>query len=249
MSPTERVAIVTGGGRGMGAAVARRLARQGVSVAVLDLDPHAASEAAGRAQEAGVRSVGLACDVRSAQEVGEAVDEVVSQLGRIDVLVNCAGAYSSPRPVHETPEDLWDLTVDSNLKGMFLCIRAVLPHMMEQQGGRIVNFASNAARSTATALGCEYTAAKAGVLGLTRHVAREYAPYDILVNAIAPGPVEGDRLNNLSPGGTAGIAQAIPLGRLGTADEVAEVAVFLTSEAVTFMTGATVDVNGGIVMV
>jgi NAD(P)-dependent dehydrogenase (short-subunit alcohol dehydrogenase family) len=150
---------------------------------------------------------------------------------------------------HETTEEEWDSVIDSNLKGIFLCSKAVLPDMMQNGGGRIINFASNAARSATMALGVEYTAAKAGVLGLTRHMAKEYARYNILVNTIAPGPTDVPRVRETSQEFFDNMVKTIPLGRVGQADEIAAVVQFMASDGASFMTGATVDVNGGIIMV
>ncbi len=145
--------------------------------------------------------------------------------------------------------EAWRSVVDSNLTGSFLVIREVLRGMKERRAGRIVTIASNAGRSTATALGVEYTAAKAGVLGLTRHVAREAAPYDVLVNCVAPGPTRGRRLRDLADDAALDqIAASIPLRRLGEPQEIAQVVAFLLSDNAGFVTGATFDVNGGIVM-
>jgi 3-oxoacyl-[acyl-carrier protein] reductase len=242
--------VVTGAGRGICTIVAQRFARDGARVAVVDLLAERANATAARLDTGDERIFPVACDVRSSASVAAMIDAVIARFGRIDVLVNGAGAYVARQMAHETSEETWDLVLDSNLKGTFLCCRAALPHMMEQRSGRIINFASNAARSVATGLGPEYTAAKAGILGLTRHIAKQYAPYNILVNAIAPGPTNVERLRD---GNTSEYlereAMAIPLGRLADPAEHAEVVFFLASAGASFMTGATIDNNGGIIMV
>ena len=248
--PKDRVVLVTGAGRGIGVRVAHRFARDGGRLVVVDFLTERAEAVARDIAAAGGTAMAVACDVSSAAAVEAMAAAAMARFGRIDVLVNCAGGYRPPQMAHETLEETWDLVIDSNLKGTFLCCKAVLPHMMAQGSGRIVNFASNAARSVATGLGPEYTAAKAGVLGLTRHIAKQYAPHGILVNAIAPGPTNVERLRE---GNTQEYldhhAGMIPLGRLAEADEHAEVVFFIASDGASFMTGATIDNNGGLIMV
>ena len=245
-----RVVIVTGAGRGIGVKVAEKFAAEGDRVAIVDLLLERAEATAQSIVSLGGTAVALACDVSSSKSVEEMVGSVVARWSGVDVLVNCAGGYVRPKMPHETTEEAWDLTIDSNLKGTFLCCKAVLPHMMKQGHGRIINFASNAARSVATGLGCEYTAAKAGVTGLTRHLAKEYAPYNILINALAPGPTNVERLReNKTEEMLASLSKPIPIGRLGRPEEHAEVVFFMASEGASFMTGATIDNNGGIIMV
>jgi NAD(P)-dependent dehydrogenase (short-subunit alcohol dehydrogenase family) len=246
----DRVVIVTGAGRGIGIAVALRFAQDGARVAVIDLVQERADAVVAKIKSMNGVAIACACDVRDASAVERTVADVVQQFGRVDVLINCAGAYREPKMAHETPEETWDLVIDSNLKGTFLFCKAVLPHMQTQKSGRIVNFASNAARSVATGLGPEYTAAKAGILGLTRHIAKQYAPFGILVNAIAPGPTMVPRVYEAkSQDYLDHHAGMIPLGRLADPEEHAEVVFFMASDGATFMTGATVDNNGGIIMV
>jgi 3-oxoacyl-[acyl-carrier protein] reductase len=246
----DRVVLVTGAGRGIGTAVAHRFAEDGARVAVIDLLQERADDVVAKIADARGTAIALACDVRDSKAVEQTVADVVKEFGRVDVLVNCAGAYREPKLAHETPEETWDLVIDSNLKGTFLFCKAVLPHMQAQKSGRIINFASNAARSVATGLGPEYTAAKAGILGLTRHIAKQYASFGILVNAIAPGPTMVPRLYE---GKTQDYldhhAGMIPVGRLADPEEHAEVVFFMASDGATFMTGATIDNNGGIIMV
>ncbi len=247
----NRVVVVTGAGRGIATAVARRFAGERARVVIVDLSPERAAQVAQELnQEGNGEALAVTCDVTSSDSVALMIDEVHRKFGPVDVLVNAAGAYYKYRPTHETTELEWDAVVDSNLKGIFLCAKAVLPDMMDMHGGRIINFASNAARSVATALGVEYTAAKAGVLGITRHMAKEYGKYNILINTIAPGPTNVPRVKeSISAEFFAEIPSTIPLGRYAEADEIATVVQFLASDGASFMTGATVDVNGGIIMV
>ena len=246
-----RTVIVTGGGRGIPRAVVNRFADEGDRVAVVDLVSRRAQSVA---DEVNRRHPGRAqafeCDVRSWDPVRAMVDAVKQAMGPAQVLINAAGSYFQYKMPHETTEEEWDSVIDSNLKGIFLCCKAVLPDMMAAREGRIVNFASNAARSVATALGVEYTAAKTGVLGLTRHLAREYAPYNILVNTLAPGPTDVERVRETtSDKFYREIPDMIPIGRYGRPEEIAGAAWFLASRDASFVTGATLDANGGIIMV
>lgn len=245
----DRVVVVTGAGRGIGVSVARRFARDGARIVVVDLVKERADATAHAIGAEGGAALALACDVRSTAQIAKVTQTVIETWGRIDVLINAAGGYAPPRMAHETSEETWDLVIDSNLKGTFLFCRAVLPQMMRQGTGRIINFSSNGGRSVATGLGPEYTAAKAGILGLTRHLAKQYAP-NILVNAIAPGPTNSERVTEGRDSAyLAQRVQAIPLGRLGEPEEHAEVVFFLASDGAGFMTGATIDNNGGVIMV
>ncbi|UUX95309.1 SDR family NAD(P)-dependent oxidoreductase [Aquabacterium sp. J223] len=252
-SPTPRTVIVTGGGRGIPASVVQRFVDGGDRVAVVDLVMERARAVAEAVQRRGDRpgaAMAFSCDVRSWDSVSAMAESVRASMGTPEVLVNAAGSYFAYKMPHETTEAEWDSVVDSNLKGIFLCCKAVLPGMMEARSGRIINFASNAARSVATALGVEYTAAKTGVLGLTRHLAREYADYNILVNTLAPGPTDVERVKETtSEDFYAAIPKTIPLGRYARPEEIAAVAWFLASPDASFITGATLDVNGGIIMV
>ena len=218
-----RVVIVTGGGRGIPRAVAHRFADEGDRVAVVDLMMDRAQTVADEvnAKHPG-RAQAFQCDVRSWDSVEAMVAAVGRDMGTVQVLINAAGSYFPYKMPHETTEEEWDSVIDSNLKGIFLCCKAVLPGMMAAREGRIINFASNAARSVATALGVEYTTAKTGVLGLTRHLAREYASYNILVNTLAPGPTDVERVRETtSDEFYKAIPETMPLGRYGRPEEIA----------------------------
>jgi NAD(P)-dependent dehydrogenase (short-subunit alcohol dehydrogenase family) len=179
------------------------------------------------------------------------VDTLIQRWGKVDVLVNGAGSYGAAfRATHETPIEEWDQVFASNVRGTFLCAKAVIPHMIRAGGGRIINVASNAGRTVSPLLGCSYTAAKSAVIGITRHLCREYAKSGILVNTIAPGPVRGERVSGLlsDEGMGAALEEQIPLGRLAEPEEIVDVIVFLASDGARFMTGAIVDVSGGLVL-
>jgi NAD(P)-dependent dehydrogenase (short-subunit alcohol dehydrogenase family) len=246
----DKVVIVTGAGRGIARRVALDFAAQGWRVAVVDLVGERAKHTTQEIEAAGGTALPLACDVRSEASVRDMVEQTVRTWGRVDALVNAAGGYTLGRVTHELSVADWDMVMDSNLKGSFLCAKFVLPHMIAAGGGRIINFASNAARTSSPALGVHYTATKAGVLGLTRHLAKEYAPHKILVNTVAPGPADVERnAEILSPEARAQLEREIPLGRFAQPEDIAAVVLFLAGDGAGFITGATIDVNGGYVMV
>src|SRR5438093_891880 len=182
-----RVAIVTGSARGIGAVTAEAFAREGARVAVLDLDGPGADAVAKRMVGLGAEALAFAADVAAASAVNPAIDAILARWGRIDVLVNNAGGFSTIRPTDEIIDEEWDRILRGNLTSAFVCARAVLPVMKRQRAGRIVNLASVVARSGALVTTAHYAAAKAGVIGLTRHLAAELASAGITVNAVAPG--------------------------------------------------------------
>ena len=246
----DKVVIVTGAGRGIARRVALDFAAQGCRVAVVDLVAERAKNTTKEIEGAGGTALSLVCDVRSEASVRDMVEQTVRTWGRVDVLVNAAGGYTLGKVTHELSVADWDMVMDSNLKGSFLCAKFVLPHMIKAGGGRIINFASNAARTSSPALGVHYTATKAGVLGLTRHLAKEYAPHQILVNTVAPGPADVERnAEILSPEAREQLRREIPLGRFAEPEDISAVVLFLASEGARHITGATIDVNGGYVMV
>ncbi len=244
-----RVAFVTGGGSGMGRATAVRMAQEGARVAVGDLALAAAEETAQQIVASGGDGFAVALDVSSAISAREAVARVVERFGALDILANIAGVLRGTR-VAEIDEREWDLVVDTNLKGVFLCSQAAMDVMRPRGYGRIVNMASMAGRATSTLGGAHYTAAKAGVLGLSRHLAREAAPFGITVNAISPGIVDTPMVRlSVAEDRLAQIVDAIPFKRLGGADEVADLVVFLASDQAAYITGANVDIHGGEIII
>jgi 3-oxoacyl-[acyl-carrier protein] reductase len=242
-----KVAIVTGAGRGMGRAVALLLARDGAKVAVNDIHGAAAEAVVVEARNLyGAEAIDVPGDVSNADDVTRAVEKTMSHFGRVDILVNNAGISSTTRPLETIGENDWSKVVDVNLKGVFLFMRAVLPHMKKQRSGKIVNVSSSAGRSVSTFCGAHYTASKAGVLGLSRHAALEAAPFNVNVNAVAPGTIDTPMLHeDASEERIAEEARNIPLGRLGTEEDEANLVAFLVSDEASFITGATIDINGG----
>lgn len=245
------VFLVTGAGRGMGKLLAERLAELGADVAVCDIVPERAHATACAISASDGSALALVTDVSREADVKAAVAAVLERWGRIDVLVNMAGSYGAAyRQTHETPVDEWDSVFASNVRGSFLCAKTVLPHMIDAGGGRIINFASNAGRSVSPLLGCSYTAAKTAVIGMTRHLSREYARHGILVNTIAPGPVAGERVSELLQNEAEGTALngQIPIGRLAEPADIVDVVLFMASDASRYMTGAILDVSGGLIL-
>jgi len=247
-----KIALVTGAAGVLGKAFCRALSSAGADVALLDNSKAALAEAAAELTAAmpGRRFVGIACDVRVPAEVRAAVARTKSELGRIDILVNSAGgSLRTPRALEDVTEEHWDLVLDVNLKGTFLMCQAVAPVMHAQGGGRIINIASIAGRLPSVMTGVQYAASKGGVTALTRKLASELGP-GITVNAIAPGvALAGERVvgmwNSLAPSEREETLSAIPLRRLSTPEDQADVVVFLAGPASRYITGATIDVNGG----
>src|SRR3954452_5746368 len=244
-----KVALVTGAGSGIGAATARRLAGEGASVAATDVNLDGAREVAGE-----VSGAAFELDVRSTESIGAAVAAAEDELGPIDVLVNNAG-YDEFAFFVNTDEDLWDRVLAVNLRGVIAVTHAVLPGMQERGRGRIVNVASEAGRVGSHGSGV-YSAAKAGVIGFTKAVAREAARYGVTANAVAPGPIETpllmaapEQLGELGDKIVQGMVGQTVLRRLGTPDEVAAAIAFLASDDASFITGQALGVSGGLAMI
>lgn len=240
-----KIAVVTGAAspRGLGRATARLFAEHGATVAILDLDGATAQAAAA---DIGARHVGLACDVTDKAACDAAVGALLERWGRIDVLVNNAGITQPLRIMDIAPEN-YDAVLDVSLRGTLYMSQAVIPAMRAQRSGSIVNLSSvSAQRGGGIFGGPHYSAAKAGVLGLTKAMARELAPDNVRVNAICPGFIATDiTAGRLTPEMKESILAGIPMGRVGEASDVAGCALFLASELSAYCTGTEVDVNGG----
>jgi 3-oxoacyl-[acyl-carrier protein] reductase len=244
-----KVAIVTGAAKGIGLRVARAFGHEGARVAALDVNADGVESLAHELGAAGREAVGLKVDVTAAGEVRRAVEAVVSRWGRVDVLVNNAGGFSVIRRTEDIPDEEWEAIFRFNVTSAFLCTKAVLPHMRRQRSGSIVNLSSIAGRSSTVTVTSHYAASKAAILGFTRHVALEAAGDGVRVNAVAPGTVATERVRALrTPEQTRRIAETVPLGRIGEPEEIADVVLFLASDAARYVTGASLDVNGGLVM-
>lgn len=241
--------IVTGAARGIGAVTAEAFAREGARVATVDIDGAGVETTAKRLRDAGAEALAFRADVAAAADVGAMLEAVLSRWQRVDVLVNNAGGFGAIRRTEEITDQEWDAIVRSNLTSVFVCSRAVLPAMKRQRAGRIVNVSSVVARSGAVRTTAHYTAAKAGVIGFTRHLATEVAEHGITVNAVAPGTTATERVIALrTPEDTARMATTIPLRRLGEPADIADGILFLASDAARWVTGIVLDVNGGQVM-
>ncbi|PTM59100.1 3-oxoacyl-[acyl-carrier-protein] reductase [Desmospora activa] len=241
-----KIAMVTGGSRGIGRAVAVDLAKAGADVAVLfagNFD--AAEETASRIRETGQRAEIIQCDVADAAQVNEAVKQVVESFGRIDILVNNAGITRDNLMLRIKEED-WDQVINTNLKGVFLCTKAVTRPMMKQRFGRIINI-SSVVGLVGNPGQANYTAAKAGVIGLTKTAAKELASRGITVNAIAPGFIETDMTTKLGDDVQKELLDQIPLSRFGKAEDIAHAVTFLASDRASYITGQTLKVDGGMV--
>lgn len=240
-----RVAIVTGAARGIGRAIAQRLSADGATVIVADRDASGAAETATGIVATGRSASPITTDVTDPRSVAELVARALAAHGRIDILVNNAGMLRSTPAADVTPDE-WHLVVDANLTGTFLCAQAAYPAMRAIGRGRIVNVASMAGRATSTLGGVHYTTAKAGVLGLTRHLAREWARDGITVNAVSPGIVDTPMVREATDDvRLAAVLASIPMGRLAEPSEVAGLIAFLASDEARYITGANVDIHGG----
>ena len=255
MQPTNSsVVLVTGASRGIGRAICIAFGAQGHTVVAAARDASALAETTSLIREAGGAGLALTCDMHDAPAIDALVDAVVERYGRIDVLVNNAGGGTSARPMtsDETPDADWLATIDLNLTSVFRTCKAVIPHMKAQRSGAIVTIASIASRQASNLSGIAYTAAKSGLAGLNRHLAKELGPFGIRVNAVAPGIIASERVqakfDTYSEAERDAIRARVPLGRIGTVEEVAAVVAFLASSAASYVHGALLDVNGGMFM-
>lgn len=240
-----KIALVTGAGRGIGFAIARVLGERGAHIGLNDLNQDETDQAVAELTALGIRALPLTGNVTIAAEVDAMVGRLEQQFGRLDILVNNAGVLR-PTRAEAIADDEWNFVLDGNLKSTFLCCRAAIPALRRAGGGSIVNMSSSAGKSVSTIGGAHYTAAKAGVLGLTRHLARELAADQIRVNAVCPGLIDTEMVRRTIPAAKIkSYAESFPARRLGSALEVANTVAFLASASASYITGASVDVNGG----
>lgn len=244
---SNRIAIVTGAARGIGAATATLLAQQGATVIVSDIDHTIAQTVVDEINAAGGEAVNLPCDVSKPSQVDQLVADVVARWGKLDILVNNAGIC--PRiPVEEMTEEWFDRITNINMKSVFFLSRAAAEAMKPHNFGRIVNISSTGGRVGGIHNATVYSATKAGVLSMTKSLARHYAPWNILINAIAPGAVDTRMFEAIPPDKVAAYVETVPLKRMAAPMEIAQSILPFCTPEMSWVTGATLDVNGGVVM-
>jgi len=247
MKLKNRVAIVTGAARGIGKAIALTFVRDGVKVALVDVDQKQLEALKNEIEKRKGESINISCDITKSSEVNGMVDQVYKTFGRVDILVNNAGIIRRGTIETVTEED-WDRVIEVNLKGTFNCCKAVVEIMKKQSYGKIVNVSSIAGKMGDITSAPGYGPSKAGVDALTKTLARQLAPYGINVNAVSPHAIETEMSAQWSEERRKEIIASIPLGRLGKPEDVAEAVLFLVSEEASFITGEILDVNGGALM-
>ncbi len=247
MELKDLVAVVTGAGKGIGKAIAEKFFREGAWVALWDIDLPLAKGVAASLDSSGRKAMAIKMDITDETEVANAVSEVMKKFRRIDILVNNAG-ISRHKPIEEMTLEIFESVMKVNLTGTFLCCRAVTPVMKKQGRGKIINIASLGGRTGRPGVGVNYAASKAGVIGLTQTLAKELGPSGIYANAIAPGPILTEQTKQYPPEvfATWNVGRAIP--KDGLPEDVADVATFLASSRSDWVTGATIDLNGGILI-
>lgn len=247
----EKVAVITGSAGGLGKTIALTLAGEGAAIVVIDINQEEIDRTVNEIKTLSNKCIGFMCDISKQDQVEKTMKDVVKKWSSIDILVNNAGgALHTKVKFEEVTEKDWDTVMNVNLKGAFFCCKTVVPYMIKQGGGRIINISALAGRATASLAGIQYTSAKAGIGGLTRHLAKEMGKHNIYVNAVAPGiTLSGERVealwNEKSEEEKNKVLDSIPLGRLGKPEDVANVVLFLASDEASYITGATIDSNGG----
>jgi len=242
----NEVAVITGAGRGIGAAIARKLFIEGCQIVVLDLDECVAIDCAHSIDPTGSRSLAVACDVGSEGAVGLAVSKVIKRYGTIDILVNNAG-ITSDAMFHKMSLEQWQRVIDVNLTGTFLMTSAVVPYMRQKKSGRIVNISSTSAYGNIGQ--ANYSATKAGMVGLTKTLAKELGRCNITVNAIEPGVIETDMLKSVPQAVKDGWLALMPLARMGQPEDIANAVCFLATAEASFITGVELPVCGGFMII
>jgi 3-oxoacyl-[acyl-carrier protein] reductase len=241
-----QVAMITGGARGIGRSIAGHLAQNGANLAIADVSEEAAREAAEQLASAGVKTIAVKLDVSRSDQVTKAFEDVMKEFGRLDILINNAGITKDGLVLRMKEED-WDAVININLKGVFLCSKEAVKVMVKQKYGRIVNIASVVAFMGNPGQ-VNYSASKAGIVGLTKTVAREYASRGVTVNAVAPGFISTAMTDALAENVRREMLKSIPVGTFGAVDDVANAVTFLASPEAGYITGQVIHVNGGMYM-
>lgn len=244
MDFTGRTAIVTGGAKGIGKGCCEMLAALGANVVIADMNFEGAKTVEKELTDKGLSAMAVSVNVKKVDDIKDMVAKTVERFGDVHILINNAGILHTT-PIEDITEAEWDNIVDINLKSVFFATQAVLPYMKKNKYGKILNLSSLAGRNGGIANGLGYSATKAGIIGLTRGFASRLAADSINVNAIAPGSTDTGILDSLSPEKTAALVAKIPLGRFGKTEEIANSIVFMVSDEASFITGAVLDVNGG----
>ena len=241
-----KVALVTGGARGIGKAICERLADEGAKLAIIDIMLDVAEETANEFKAKGIEAAAFAADVSKLESANETIDAVIKEFGKIDILINNAGITRDTLMMRMTEQD-WDMVIAVNLKGTFNFTKAACRPMMKARSGKIVNVASVVGRM-GNAGQANYSASKAGVIGLTKTTAKEFATRNIQVNAVAPGYIQTDMTGKLSDAATDAFMTVIPMKRGGTPEDVANVVYFLCSDDSNYVTGQVINIDGGMLM-
>ncbi len=248
----NKVAIITGAGRGIGRAIALRLAQEGAILTICDIEEESIKTASKELINSGKQVLPFTCDVSNGDNVQAMVETTINKYGKIDILVNNAGI--SPKKEGRKPNlteisiDEWNKVIAVNLTSVFLCSKAVLPYLIKQKAGWIINISSSAALDGGFLAAAHYVASKGGISAMTKSLAREVAPFGITVNAVAPGRVESPMAHLTSPERNIEALKRIPMGRFATPEEVANAVLFLASGQAQYITGITLNVSGGYVM-
>ena len=239
-----RVALVTGSSRGIGRAIAEAYANEGARVVLNGTDPEALSAVEERIRGLNAEVLSIRTDVSNVEEVDDMIDRVVDRFHRIDILAANAGKMFVGS-LEEISVDEWDDAISVNLRSVFLCCKAVIPHMKNQKFGRIITMSSAGGKNPRTITGTHYGVTKAAILYLTKRIANDFGKYGIAANCICPGPIDTDMSKTFPKDVLDSFTNQIPLGRIGTPEDVAKVAIFLGSSDADYITGEVIDVNGG----
>lgn len=239
-----QVVVVTGAAKGIGKAIAQALGEVGAHVYIADMDGDNGPSTCAEFEKKGIRAEFIMTDITKARQVEELFAQVLSRAGKVDVLVNNAGILADGY-ITDISEDEWDRVMAVNLKGTFLTCRSIIPHLVERGTGKIINIASMGGKQGFPLAGVHYCATKGGIMAFSRQLALQYSPYGLRVNCVAPGTTATEMIKNRSPEKVNSLVESIPLKRLGMPEDTAQAVLFLASPWADYITGETIDVNGG----